>query len=57
MSSIDRDPNRKVSRPTESDFIRGIANSANYTKGGVSFAAGFLISFLSGKSGKRGGRK
>ena len=57
MSSIDRDPNRKVSRPTEADFIRGIANGADYNKGVASFAAGFLISLISGKARKRGARK
>jgi hypothetical protein len=57
MSSIDRDPKRKVSHPTEADFIRGIANSANYSQGRTSLAAGFLVSFLVGKFGSRGGRK
>ena len=57
MSSIDRDPKRKVSHPTESDFIRGIANSANYPKGAASFATGFLVSLLIGKFGSRGGRR
>jgi hypothetical protein len=57
MSSIDRDPKRKVSHPTESDFIRGVANSANYPRGMTSLAAGFLVTFLVGKYGSRGGRK
>jgi hypothetical protein len=57
MSSIDRDPKRKVSHPTEADFIRGVANSGNYPKGAASFAAGFLVSFLAGKFGSRGGRR
>lgn len=57
MSSIDRDPKRKVSHPTESDFIRGVANSANYPRGMASLATGFLVTFLVGKYGSRGGRK
>lgn len=57
MSSIDRDPKRKVSHPTEADFIRGVANSANYPRGMASLATGFLVTFLVGKYGSRGGRK
>ncbi len=55
MSSYDKD--RKVSKPTEADFIRGVADSANYARGTTSFVAGFLMSFLMGKTGKRGGNK
>ena len=57
MSSIDRDRNRKVSQPTEADFISGIANSANYPRGNASFLGGVLLSFLTGKAGRRRGSK
>lgn len=55
MSSYDKD--RKVSRPTEADFARGVADSANYARGTASTLAGFIASFILGKASKRGGRK
>ena len=57
MSSIDRDRDRKVSQRTEADVIRGTANSANYPRGNASFLGGVLLSFLTGKAGRRRGSK
>jgi hypothetical protein len=45
MPSLDRDKYRKVTQPTEADFIRGIADSAtkNNKAGLISMAAMFLV--------------
>ena len=47
MSSFYTDPYRKVSAPTEADFVRGMAESSVKSKGGanliVALAAGLLV--------------
>jgi hypothetical protein len=48
MSSFYSDPYRKVSEPTEADFIRGMADSSVKSNGGanimLALAAGLLMS-------------
>lgn len=47
MSSFYKDPRRKVSEPTEADFIRGMASSASKHSSGANLiwalAAGLLV--------------
>jgi len=55
MSNNDKD--RKVSKPTEADFIRGFAQSAAGKANGASLLAGLAISFIVGKSsGRKAGK-
>lgn len=54
MSDLTRDPSRKVSQPTQADFIRGVASSHDRTKGNASFLAALLISLVG--AGRRGSR-
>jgi hypothetical protein len=53
MSSISRDPKRKVSEPTEADFARGIAGSADLTRGTASFLVSLAANILLSKSRQR----
>ena len=55
MSNNDKD--RKVSKPTEADFIRGFAHSAAGKATGASLLAGLAISFIVGKApGRKAGK-
>jgi hypothetical protein len=53
MSSISRDPKRKVSEPTEADFARGIANSTDINRGTASFLVSLAANILMSKARQR----
>jgi hypothetical protein len=57
MSSIDRDQNRKVSKPTEADFIRGFAQTNGGKANGAALLTGLVISFIARKPAGRRGRE
>jgi len=56
MSSIYKDPHRRVSEPTEADFIRGYAHGAagNGRKETLGVLAALLASRILGKAMRRG---
>jgi hypothetical protein len=53
MSSMYKDPYRRVSAPTEADFARGIAESATKHKGGANFILALAAGILVGKAIRR----
>lgn len=54
MSSIYRDPKRKVSEPTEADFIRGLAGSISKSRGNANMLMALAAGLLAGKALRRG---
>lgn len=54
MSSFNKDPRRKVSEPTEADFVRGLAESATKSKGGANLILAVAAGLLVGKAIRRG---
>lgn len=46
MSSFYKDPYRKVSEPTEADFIRGMASATAKDKGGANLALAVAVGLL-----------
>ena len=53
MSSFDRDPSRKVSQPTEADFIHGFATSAAPSSNKTSLLLALVAGFAFGKAIRR----
>lgn len=46
MSSFYKDPYRKVSEPTEADFVRGMASATSKSKGGANLALALVAGLL-----------
>ncbi len=46
MSSFYKDPRRKVSEPTEADFVRGMASSTAKNSGGANLALALVAGLL-----------
>lgn len=53
MSSIYKDPKRKVSEPTEKDFIHGISQQADTRRGNTSFLVSLAANILWKKAKQR----
>lgn len=53
MSSFYTDPYRKVSEPTEADFIRGMASSTAKSKGGANLALALVAGLLVKRATRR----
>lgn len=53
MSSFYTDPYRKVSEPTEADFVRGMAESSVKSKGGANLIVALAAGLLVGKAMRR----
>lgn len=56
MSSTDRDPSRKVSKPTQKDFLHGMSAGYGQHNGGPSSLLVLAAGLLLGRRGKRGER-
>lgn len=53
MSNLYHDPSRKVSEPTEADFVRGMASSITNSRKGANVTLALIAGLLVGRAIRR----